>query len=245
MAPDSADLAKLGKATEDANSQRPDAAALRSMESRRNVTSFAVRIMTHDLLSQPTSTPWPPTCPASSRRRERRSSSSTPTRTPTRPRPGDGGAAGARRRAAAALPRPDGRGVPPGRPPRSWACPRTGPRRQRQRRPAGHDHPGLREPGRPVVYPMPDVRALPHAGRRSRTPVVEVPYDEDYNLPVDELAAGRRPVTFIANAQQPLRHGLAAEAIERAGPPALAACWSSTRPTSTSPTTTAWTWPAS
>ena len=97
------------------------------------------------------------------------------------------------------------------------------------------------EPGRKVVYPMPTYVLYRTLAEMQDATCVEIPYDEQYNLPVAGLLAEQGAVTFVASPNSP--SGTVARASNsRRWPRAFAACWSSTKPTPTSPNPTPWSW---
>jgi len=59
------------------------------------------------------------------------------------------------------------------------------------------------EPGRRVVFPTPTYVLYRTLAEIQDAEVVAVPFDEDYNLPVDDLAAARGAVTLVANPNSP------------------------------------------
>ncbi len=59
------------------------------------------------------------------------------------------------------------------------------------------------EPGRKVVYPMPTYVLYRTLCQMQDAQAVEVSFDEDYNLPVDELVRQDGAVTFIASHNSP------------------------------------------
>ena len=59
------------------------------------------------------------------------------------------------------------------------------------------------EPGRPVVYPMPTYVLYRTLAKIQAAETIEVAFDEDYNLPVDALAAADGAVTLIASPNSP------------------------------------------
>lgn len=62
------------------------------------------------------------------------------------------------------------------------------------------------EPGRKVVYPTPTYvlyRTLAHI---QAAEIIEIPYTEDYDLPVEELIASDGAVTFVATPNSPSGH---------------------------------------
>ena len=59
------------------------------------------------------------------------------------------------------------------------------------------------EKGRKIVYPMPTYVLYRTLAQMQDATIVEVPYDEDYNLPTDELIKAAGAVTFIARPNSP------------------------------------------
>ena len=59
------------------------------------------------------------------------------------------------------------------------------------------------QPGRPAVYPMPTYVYYRTLANIQDAPFIEVHFDDDYTLPVDELAGADGAVTFIANPNSP------------------------------------------
>jgi histidinol-phosphate aminotransferase len=59
------------------------------------------------------------------------------------------------------------------------------------------------EPGRRVVYPMPTYVLYRTLAQIQDAEIVEVPYPEDYSLPVEELVKAQGAVTFIASPNSP------------------------------------------
>lgn len=57
--------------------------------------------------------------------------------------------------------------------------------------------------GRKVVYPMPTYVLYRTLAEMQDSQAVEVPYDEEYNLPVDALLAEQGAVTFVATPNSP------------------------------------------
>ncbi|MBE9051767.1 histidinol-phosphate transaminase [Nostocales cyanobacterium LEGE 11386] len=62
------------------------------------------------------------------------------------------------------------------------------------------------EPGRKVVYPMPTYVLYVTLSQMQAAEVVEIPYSEDYKLPLEELVAANGAVTFIASPNSPSGH---------------------------------------
>ena len=58
-------------------------------------------------------------------------------------------------------------------------------------------------PGRPVVYPTPTYVLYRTLAAIQEAPVVEVPFDDDFALPVAGLAEARGALTFVANPNSP------------------------------------------
>ena len=61
----------------------------------------------------------------------------------------------------------------------------------------------IAEPGRRVVLPMPTYVLYRTLARIQDAEVVEVPFDDEYNLPVDALARAGGAVTLVANPNSP------------------------------------------
>ena len=59
------------------------------------------------------------------------------------------------------------------------------------------------EPGRAVVYPTPTYVLYRTLAQIQNAEVVEAPFDEEYNLPVDALAEAGGAVTLVANPNSP------------------------------------------
>jgi histidinol-phosphate aminotransferase len=59
------------------------------------------------------------------------------------------------------------------------------------------------EPGRRVVYPMPTYVLYRTLAQIQDAEVVEVPYHEDYSLPVEQMIAAGGAVTFVASPNSP------------------------------------------
>jgi len=62
---------------------------------------------------------------------------------------------------------------------------------------------GVAAPGRAVVYPTPTYVLYPTLAKIQDAQTVEVPFDEDYNLPLDALADAGGAVTFVASPNSP------------------------------------------
>lgn len=58
-------------------------------------------------------------------------------------------------------------------------------------------------PGRPVVYPTPTYVLYRTLAGIQEAPVVEVPFDADFTLPVERLVAASGALTFVANPNSP------------------------------------------
>jgi histidinol-phosphate aminotransferase len=59
------------------------------------------------------------------------------------------------------------------------------------------------EPGRPVVYPMPTYVLYETLAEIQGAPTIEIPYPDDYTLPVEALIEAQGAVTFIASPNSP------------------------------------------
>lgn len=62
------------------------------------------------------------------------------------------------------------------------------------------------EPGRKVAYPVPTYLLYRTLTQMQAAESVEIPYSEDYRLPVEELIAANGSVTFIASPNSPSGH---------------------------------------
>ncbi|NJR76610.1 MAG: histidinol-phosphate aminotransferase family protein, partial [Scytonema sp. CRU_2_7] len=62
------------------------------------------------------------------------------------------------------------------------------------------------EPGRKVVYPMPTYVLYRTLTQMQAADILEIPYQEDYSLPLQELIAADGSVTFIASPNSPSAH---------------------------------------
>lgn len=62
------------------------------------------------------------------------------------------------------------------------------------------------EPGRKVVYPMPTYVLYRTLSEAQAAEFIEIPYGEDYSLPIAELVANQGYVTFIATPNSPSGH---------------------------------------
>ncbi|MBW4611705.1 MAG: histidinol-phosphate transaminase [Desmonostoc vinosum HA7617-LM4] len=65
------------------------------------------------------------------------------------------------------------------------------------------------EPGRKVVYPMPTYVLYRTLSQMQAAEIVEIPYKEDYSLPLEKLIAANGAVTFIASPNSPSGHVVA------------------------------------
>ncbi len=59
------------------------------------------------------------------------------------------------------------------------------------------------EPGRAAAYPMPTYTLYRTLAGIQDAEVIEVPFDDDFNLPADALAAAGAPLTLVANPNAP------------------------------------------
>ncbi len=59
------------------------------------------------------------------------------------------------------------------------------------------------EPGRRIAYPMPTYSLYITLAEMQDAATVEIPYDEDYNLPVEGLLAAQADLTFICTPNNP------------------------------------------
>jgi histidinol-phosphate aminotransferase len=71
------------------------------------------------------------------------------------------------------------------------------------------------EPGRQVVYPMPTYVLYRTLAQIQGAEVVEVPYDEDYNLPIEQLIEAQGAVTFIASPNSPSGTAVSVEVLDK------------------------------
>ncbi len=62
------------------------------------------------------------------------------------------------------------------------------------------------EPGRQVVYPMPTYVLYRTLTEMQSAEIVEIPYNQDYSLPLEKLIAANGCVTFIASPNSPSGH---------------------------------------
>ena len=59
------------------------------------------------------------------------------------------------------------------------------------------------EPGRSLVYPVPTYLLYPVLGGMQDCPLVEVPFDDDFNLPVEKLIEANGAVTVVCSPNNP------------------------------------------
>lgn len=71
------------------------------------------------------------------------------------------------------------------------------------------------EPGRQVVYPMPTYVLYRTLSQIQGAEFVEVPYNEDYTLPVEQLVEAQGAVTFIASPNSPSGTAVPLERLEQ------------------------------
>lgn len=71
------------------------------------------------------------------------------------------------------------------------------------------------EPGRQVVYPMPTYVLYRTLSQIQGAEFVEVPYNEDYTLPVEQLVEAQGAVTFIASPNSPSGTAVSLERLEQ------------------------------
>jgi len=71
------------------------------------------------------------------------------------------------------------------------------------------------EPGRKVVYPMPTYVLYRTLAQMQNADITEIPYDEDYSLPLEELIAVNGSVTFIASPNSPSGHVVAIDDLRK------------------------------
>jgi histidinol-phosphate aminotransferase len=64
------------------------------------------------------------------------------------------------------------------------------------------------EPGRKVVYPTPTYVLYRTLAQIQAADIVEIPYNEDYSLPLQQLVAVNGAVTFIASPNSPSGHAV-------------------------------------
>ena len=68
---------------------------------------------------------------------------------------------------------------------------------------------------RKVVYPMPTYVLYRTLSAMQPAEIVEVPYGEDFQLPIDELVAAHGAVTFIASPNSPSGHSVALDDLRK------------------------------
>ncbi len=73
---------------------------------------------------------------------------------------------------------------------------------------------GCTEPGRAAAYPMPTYTLYRTLAKIQNAEVVEVPFDDDYHLPADALAAAGAAVTLVANPNAPSGTAFSAAELE-------------------------------
>jgi histidinol-phosphate aminotransferase len=71
------------------------------------------------------------------------------------------------------------------------------------------------EPGRKVVYPMPTYVLYRTLAQIQGAEFVEVPYHEDYSLPVEQLIEAQGAVTFIASPNSPSGTAVSMEVLDK------------------------------
>ncbi|RCJ20052.1 histidinol-phosphate transaminase [Nostoc sp. ATCC 43529] len=71
------------------------------------------------------------------------------------------------------------------------------------------------EPGRKVVYPMPTYVLYRTLAQMQNADITEIPYAEDYILPLEELIAVNGSVTFIASPNSPSGHVVAIDDLRK------------------------------
>lgn len=71
------------------------------------------------------------------------------------------------------------------------------------------------EPGKKVVYPMPTYVLYVTLTQMQAAEIVEIPYGEDYSLPIAELIAANGAVTFIATPNSPSGHVVATDELRK------------------------------
>ncbi|MBF2027733.1 MAG: histidinol-phosphate transaminase [Oscillatoriales cyanobacterium C42_A2020_001] len=64
------------------------------------------------------------------------------------------------------------------------------------------------ESGRSLVYPTPTYVLYRTLAAAQPADVIEIPYSNDYHLPIEKLVAARGAVTFIASPNSPSAHGV-------------------------------------
>jgi histidinol-phosphate aminotransferase len=71
------------------------------------------------------------------------------------------------------------------------------------------------EPGRKVVYPMPTYVLYRTLAQMQNADIAEIPYSDDYRLPLEELIATNGSVTFIASPNSPSGHVVATDDLRK------------------------------
>jgi histidinol-phosphate aminotransferase len=71
------------------------------------------------------------------------------------------------------------------------------------------------EPGRRVVYPMPTYVLYRTLAQIQDAEVVEIPYHEDYSLPIAEMIAAQGAVTFVASPNSPSGTAASVELLDK------------------------------
>ena len=71
------------------------------------------------------------------------------------------------------------------------------------------------EPGRKIAYPMPTYSLYITLAEMQAAATAEVPYDEDYNLPVEGLLAAQADLTFVCTPNNPSATVAATKDLER------------------------------
>jgi histidinol-phosphate aminotransferase len=71
------------------------------------------------------------------------------------------------------------------------------------------------EPGRKVVYPMPTYVLYRTLTEMQAADILEIPYKDDYSLPLEELIAADGSVTFIASPNSPSGHVVPTEDLQK------------------------------
>jgi histidinol-phosphate aminotransferase len=71
------------------------------------------------------------------------------------------------------------------------------------------------EPGRRVVYPMPTYVLYRTLAQIQDAEVIEVPFPDDYTLPIDELVNAEGAVTFVASPNSPSGTGIPIDLLDK------------------------------
>jgi histidinol-phosphate aminotransferase len=71
------------------------------------------------------------------------------------------------------------------------------------------------EPGKKVVYPMPTYVLYRTLAEMQAAEIVEIPYSDNYNLPVEKLIAANGSVTFLVSPNSPSGHVVAANDLRK------------------------------